>query len=286
MKLQLPFTKLSGAGNDFVLIDNRGGEYNLPWEKVAQQICQLHFGIGADGLLVLEDSKKYDFEMKYFNSDGSYGGMCGNGGRCAAYYYFLNDNESNLVHFESIGKEYVAEETHHTIRLKMNDVNVLPTLYSPTINKIKYKIYFLDVGSPHAVLFFEDKKNRLETFPVEDIGRKVRSHKLFSPRGTNVDFVQRVNDTTIALRTFERGVEAETLACGTGSVASALVSSQIWKMRSPIHVIPKSNQKLSIHFQFVNERFVEVWLEGPASVIFKGIFCYDIRQNRLIDFPQ
>ncbi len=272
MLYKLSFTKLTGAGNDFVLIDNREDVYKLQWNEAAKNICDRHFGIGADGLLVLEKSVKHDFKLNYFNSDGSYGGLCGNGGRCAAYYYFLNDAKSNLVHFESLGKKYTAEKNSDSIRLRMKDVRTQIKKYAISINKKNYAIHFLDVGSPHAIFFLDKKKGSLAKFPVDDIGRKIRFHKKFSPKGTNVNFVSQFNSNTIEMRTYERGVESETLACGTGSVATALVSATLFEMKSPIHLIPTSKQQLSVHFKSKNDIYTDVWLEGPAKIVFAGKF--------------
>ncbi|MBM4165958.1 MAG: diaminopimelate epimerase [Ignavibacteria bacterium] len=276
MKKQISFTKLTGAGNDFILIDNRGEEISLPWDILAKKLCDRNFGIGADGLLIVEHSNDSDFEMKYFNSDGSYGGMCGNGGRCIAHYYFLTKKRKKKTYFRALGETYIALKKSQTISIKMKDVFVMPSTLSLRINSHILPAYFLDVGSPHAIIFYEDfqkfvsKKFSFHSLPVEELGKSVRENKTIFPLGTNVDFVQKKSNNTIKIRVYERGVEAETLACGTGAVASALVTSWKFNMSSTVTIIPKSNQKLYVSYSKKVNTFKNIWLEGNAQMVFQG----------------
>ena len=280
--MTLPFTKLTGAGNDFVLIDNREETRSLQWERIAQILCDRHFGIGADGLLVLEDSDRADYMMNYFNADGSYGGMCGNGARCAALYYFENESDSNLAHFEVLGHIYTAEESQHSIKIKMRDITYVPHKKEIDVEKYILPIHFIELGnSPHTGIFFEEL---LSQFPamtdvaqlhVRAIGQSIRFHTEFIPHGTNVDFIQKKDDATILLRTYERGVEDETLACGTGCVASAILSAEKYTMRSPVHIIPTGKKPLTVFFKKEGNTYSEIWLEGETQLLFQSTVTID-----------
>ncbi|MGM0498290.1 MAG: diaminopimelate epimerase [Bacteroidota bacterium] len=207
MKVQ--FYKYHGAGNDFILIDNRENVIG-PNPRLVEQLCNRRFGIGADGLMLLENSEKADFSMRYFNSDGYEASMCGNGGRCIASFVWekgLISKETEFVASDGLHKAKILDKG--IVALKMNDVE--------NVRKIG-EHYFLDTGSPHYVLFVDDiNKSR-----VQEEGKRIRYDASVSKYGTNVDFVQIVDEDEITIRTYERGVENETLACGTGAVASAI----------------------------------------------------------------
>jgi diaminopimelate epimerase len=281
MKKKITFTKLTGAGNDFILIDNRGEAISLPWNILAKKLCDRNFGIGADGLLIVEHASKADFEMQYFNSDGSYGGMCGNGGRCIAHYYFLTEKRKKTTSFSALGETYIATKKSQTISIKMNDVLMLPNVLSLCIKRRKLSAYFLDVGSPHIIIFFDDfqkfvtNKFTFDLLPVAELGKSIRENTALFPLGTNVDFVKKTSVNTIKIRVYERGVEAETLACGTGAVASALIVSWKFNMNSPITIIPKSEEQLTVSFSKKNNSFENIWLDGNAKTVFQGSIFID-----------
>ena len=280
--MTLQFTKLTGAGNDFILIDNREERRTLQWDKIAQTLCDRHFGIGADGFLVLEDSAKADYRMNYYNADGSTGGMCGNGARCAALYYFENEYDSNCAHFETLEHIYTAEESQRSIKIQMRDVRYIPQKTEVQMEKYILPVHFIDIGtSPHAIIFFEEMHHQfpavlnISQLPVKIIGNAVRYYKDFLPHGANVDFVQKKDSTTIYLRTYERGVEDETLACGTGCVASAILAAEHYAMHSPVHIIPTGKRALTVFFKKETEMYSDIWLEGETQLLFQSTVTID-----------
>lgn len=270
MKLQ--FTKMSGAGNDFVVIDNR---FNLVHDgaDLARRVCDRRWGIGADGLLLLQTSPDAAYRMMYFNADGSYGGMCGNGGRCIARFAVDSGIAASTHHFEALEYRYQAIVKSEEVVLSMKDpVNYRPNLVLRT-GSLKLKGHFIDTGSPHFVIPFVQFRERvksLEDIAVDQLGRKIRFDRLFEPEGTNVNFIERKKDNTIRMRTYERGVEAETLACGTGSIASAVISARLWKLRSPVKIVASSGITLTVGFQRADATFSGITLTGPAVSTFRG----------------
>lgn len=268
----IPFTKMSGAGNDFVLIDNRLYTIkNRP--SAARRLCDRRWGVGADGLLLLEPSDKASYRMMYYNADGSYGGMCGNGGRCIARFAVDSHIAPPTHSFEALGHIYSATVNRRSVSLKMKDP-------SPPVLRIRlkkrntlYTSHFIDTGSPHLVLFTHDFQNgtkNLSDVDVIQLGRWLRFHRRFSPNGVNVNFVQTEKPNRLRIRTYERGVENETLACGTGATAAALIAFLLHYVAKPVHILPRSNQELVVNFDSVNERFTNVTLSGPATVTFTG----------------
>jgi diaminopimelate epimerase len=260
--MKLPFTKMSGAGNDFIMIDNRSRGLQLS-ETQIHAMCTRRKGIGADGLILLELSEAYDFTMRYYNADGRLGSMCGNGGRCAVMYAYILGavtHEKN-IQFEANGQCYHAEvNDQRNVTLKMQP----PYDFNPSLKAQDYECAFINTGSPHAILFVED----IQHTDVIGIGKTIRhDHQTFKD-GTNVNFVEVLSDGALKLRTFERGVEDETLACGTGAVAAALVSYKLGKTsQKRIDLTVHSQDKLTVRF---DEDFKDVFLEGPAVEIYKG----------------
>jgi diaminopimelate epimerase len=266
------FTKMSGAGNDFVLIDNRKGIIENG-ESLAQKLCDRRWGIGADGLLLLQPSSKADYTMMYYNADGSYGGMCGNGGRCIARYAVEEGIAKEIHSFEALSHIYQTRVKESEVALSMLDAADIRKNIVLPVNNIQLKAHFVNTGSPHVVIpigLLKKKYGGLEKIPVDKIGRKLRNDKRFSPLGTNVNFIERNGVNSIRMRTYERGVEAETLACGTGSVASAIIASMIWKMVSPVQVVPSSGVDLSVSFMIENSNYTKITLTGQAMRIFDG----------------
>ncbi len=274
--MRVNFTKMSGAGNDFVVVDNRDRKIKNG-ARFARELCDRRWGIGADGLLLLEKSRRADYRMMYYNADGSYGGMCGNGGRCIAWFA-VNRRIAPAKHtLEALGGIYDAKVKGKSVVLKMKNPRGLAVKKEIQLRTRKLKIAFVDTGSPHVIVSVSDigwKKNLLSSMDVVALGREIRHHRSFRPAGTNVNFVEPIGGKSIRIRTYERGVEDETLACGTGSIASALVASVLWNMKSPITVIPRSGRKLQVQFEHQGEKFRNVRLKGPAEVVFGG--CVEV----------
>lgn len=273
--MKISFTKMSGAGNDFVVVDNRSGIISNP-TKFTIAVCNRRQGIGSDGVLLVETSTKVDFTMKYYNADGSNAGMCGNGGRCLAKYAYDNGivNKSNF-RFEAFGYIYEATRIDSTIyELKMKDPSDIRVNQEINLEDRTIKGNYLNTGTDHSVIFLEDnpKIGELNTADIFNLGRSIRYHEVYQPIGTNVNFVSKVGSNSIRIRTYERGVEDETLACGTGSVASALVSAMKFGMVSPVIVNVLSGVDLEIGFDRNDSNtFTNITLKGPAETVFEGI---------------
>lgn len=271
---KIPFTKMQGAGNDFVVIDHIPG---LDLREFTRKVCHRHRGIGADGVLVLGESTACDFKMSIINADGSEAEMCGNGARCMAVYI---KNKFAVVPdvftMETLAGAIHASVQGETACVQLGDPADYRANMDIWIGDRKLCGHFINTGVPHAVIFVEG----LQEFDVNGLGRLVRNHPLFAPKGTNVNFVERVKDGIVAVRTYERGVEAETLACGTGSVASALVGylqgqKQLIPSRSAaIKVVTKSGEMLDVSFDLdVKDDkpvMTNVWLKGSGTFICKG----------------
>ncbi|MAE07157.1 MAG: diaminopimelate epimerase [Bacteroidetes bacterium] len=262
--MKIPFHKFQGNGNDFVIFDNRSNTFALTTLQV-QKICNRRFGIGADGLILVNQSPKYDFEMIYYNSDGNESSMCGNGGRCIAAY-------TSLIGI--VGKEMTFEATDgiHNAIINGNEVDGTKwdvSLQLTDVVEIEKNegYYFLDTGSPHYVEFVE----KVAEIDVTKEGRKTRESERFAPEGTNVNFVES-NAKRIFVRTYERGVEEETLSCGTGVVASAIaVFIDSGKHSIPIHT---TGGEFEVNFTYTKkgdkDKFTDIWLRGPAKLVFEG----------------
>jgi diaminopimelate epimerase len=259
--MTLQFDKYQGAGNDFVIVDNRNGEF-APTTEIVEYICDRNFGVGADGLMLLEKDEKYDFYMRYFNSDGKESTMCGNGGRCISVFArSLGLGTEEKVQFNSIDglheAYFLEEDGELLVKLKMIDV-------------LEYEenesYYFINTGSPHYVAFVED----LENMDVYEEGKAIREDKRFAPGGTNVNFVELFDDE-IFVRTFERGVEDETLACGTGSTAAAIAASLFLETDQNVWDVEVMGGYLQVSFEKCEDgSFKNVWLTGPAEKVFTG----------------
>jgi diaminopimelate epimerase len=275
MEKKIPFSKLNGSGNDFLLIDNRRGilrGVDLP--AFVGKVCDRSRSIGADGVIFIENSRKTDFRWRFYNADGSRAEMCGNGGRCAARFAVERGIARRTLGFETDAGLVRAEVKGRTVKLQMTPPHGLALAKSLTLSGRKITYSFLDTGVPHAVLFVPD----LEKIDLMGTGRGIRTHRVFAPRGTNVNFV-RVKDGTVWVRTYERGVEGETLACGTGAVAAGILSAVHGTVRPPVPVRTRGGEILTIHFDPDQEGFGEVYLEGGTSwscdgVIFQEAYRY------------
>ena len=265
---------MTGAGNDFVVIDNRNGRIQ-DGPGLARIVCERHFGVGADGLLLLEDSEKADFRMMYYNADGSFGGMCGNGGRCIAQFAFSKRIAGAEQSFEALDSIYRAAVRGGVVELWMKDASNLRIAIMLPTSTGRIVCNFIDTGAPHVVIILTNGapgKPGLSSIDVERIGREIREHAEFLPDGTNVNFVKCDAINRLSIRTYERGVEAETLACGTGSVAAAIVAAELGLVKSPVEVQVKSQSVLRVEFEKGEAgRYGGVKLRGPVVAVFSGV---------------
>lgn len=253
----ITFNKYQGAGNDFIIIDNRNGSVNPDNSKLINILCDRRFGIGADGLILVSGHKEGDYEMKYFNSDGKIGSMCGNGGRCTAHFAWKSGIAGTQQRFQAYDGIHEAIVTNDHVNLQMSNVS-------------GYKIidgnYFINTGSPHYIVFSDD----VDKIDVATEGKRLRWSEKFAPGGTNVNFVQ-VTENGLYVRTFERGVEEETLACGTGVTASAIVSAlKGHSDKNSVNVKARGGD-LKVDFLINNDLITNIWLYGPATFVFEGM---------------
>jgi diaminopimelate epimerase len=256
--MKIEFYKYQGTGNDFVILDNRDNKYDNLTKEQVKDICDRRFGIGADGLMLLSTKKYFDFEMIYYNADGNAGSMCGNGGRCLVKFANHMGINKNSYHFIAADGKHEAEiDMHGIVRLKMQDVYSVEYHSGHNI---------INTGSPHFVKF----ANNVEDIDVVETGREIRHSKHFEKEGINVNFVESGDEDSIYVRTYERGVEDETLSCGTGVTAAALMSAHNDKGFNRVEV--KTNGgKLSVEFDKIDDQhFENIWLCGPAEPVYKG----------------
>lgn len=262
----LRFTKMNGAGNDFVLIDNRLGDLRLAAEQITK-ICDRHRGVGADGVLVLERAANgADFRMRYYNADGGEAEMCGNGARCFARYASRVAGPAEKLSFETPAGVIGATLQGELVRLEMSEPKDLKLGITIPLPDQQLSAHFVNSGVPHVVVPVED----LEKVDVRGIGSAVRHHEMFAPKGANVNFLKQRDDKTISIRTYERGVEDETLACGTGVVASALIFAATQNVAGPIDVLVRGGNELRVAFDRADNHFKNVTLTGPADFVFEG----------------
>lgn len=280
--LYMKFTKASGAGNDFILIDNRDGRLKGIGDRLARALCDRHFGVGADGLLLLERSSRAHFSMAYFNADGSYGGMCGNGGRCIAKYAFLRGIAPQRMTFDALDHVYSAEVAGPIVSLVMKDpqgYSVVPIDVEGAVREV----HFINTGSPHACIFVND----VGTTNVIGEGRAIRLHRAFQPDGVNVNFVSVNGHNSLQVRTYERGVEGETLACGTGAVAVASAGILTGTVASPVSIQVKSGETLTVSLEKVQQGLRTAILSGSAELLFEGDLEFDeVRGKIAISGPR
>ncbi|MCM8792626.1 MAG: diaminopimelate epimerase [Candidatus Omnitrophica bacterium] len=265
------FTKMVASGNDFVIIAFL--RYNtFLLKNIAKKICDRKRGVGADGLLFLEKSKIADIRMRIFNPDGSEAEMCGNGVRCAAFYYcyYIADPKPYIIKIETKAGVIESNVNRNNVRIKLTEPKRIKPDFSIKMGNRLLKVNFIDTGVPHTVIFVEG----LEKIDIFNLGRKIRYHKSFSPHGTNVDFVEILDESSIKIRTYERGVEEETLSCGTGAVASALFTALriSFSMSNKINVYTRSGEILKVYFKRVNDKFKDVYLEGKVRIVYKGVY--------------
>jgi len=263
----IPFYKMSGAGNDFIIIDNRRqivGDANLT--GFISKVCRRKMSAGADGLILVEGSDRCDFRWRFFNSDGSPAEMCGNGARCAARFAYVSGIADNTLSFETEAGVVSAQIDGDRVKVKMPDPKDLKLSYALELSGGSLDISSIHTGVPHVVVMVE----QIDDVDVVSLGREIRFHRAFAPSGTNANFVSRRTGNEIQIRTYERGVEDETLACGTGAIASAIVSACRFKMSSPIDVKTRSGEYLRIHFNAEDGQFDRIYMEGDARIIYIG----------------
>jgi diaminopimelate epimerase len=263
----LEFTKMHGAGNDFVLIDNRARKFTLTAEQV-MRVCDRHKGVGADGVIILlpASSGKADWAWEFYNSDGSAGEMCGNGARCFARFVQRQTNTRDCFTFETKAGIIAAQFDGSRVTVSLTPPLDLRLNQEVQLHSGKQTMHSLNTGVPHAVLFVTDADKAM----VQQLGPEIRRHSHFGPKGTNVNFVQVLGPNRIRVRTFERGVEGETLACGTGVTASALISSEVHCFKSPVKVQVQGGEQLEVSFATNGAGFKDVRLSGPAEFVFDG----------------
>ena len=266
-KKTIPFYKMSGSGNDFIIIDNRQPKFEeADLSRLIVGACRRKMSAGADGLILVENAQGVDFKWRFYNSDGSRAEMCGNGARCVSRFAFLEGIAGNTLSFQTDAGLISAVVSDKKVKIKMTDPTDIrdEAFLELTGSTIAY--WSVNTGVPHAVIEVED----LEGMDVVTVGREIRHHSAFAPNGTNANFIQLEDDGTLSIRTYERGVEDETLACGTGNVAAALIASLKHGLPSPIKLLTRSKEYLSIYFERKDSHLSAVYLEGDARVIYKG----------------
>jgi len=265
-KQMLRFTKMNGAGNDFVLLDNLAGDLRLSREQIAR-VCDRHRGVGADGILLLEQpTNGADFRMRYYNADGGEAEMCGNGARCFARFANRTAGPLERVSFETPAGLIGAELRGDLVRLEMSQPNDLRLNLKVPVGEKTCAAHYVDSGVPHVVVPVE----KIEEIDVRSLGSALRHHSMFAPRGANANFSEQRGPRMIAIRTYERGVEDETLACGTGVVASALIFAATNESDGPIDVLVRGGDTLQVDFKRAGDQFSHVTLTGPADFVFDG----------------
>lgn len=268
LSFPIPFTKMSGAGNDFILIDHR-----TPFlasieamQVFARAVCEHKFSVGADGLILIENAADADFRWQFINADGSIAEMCGNGARCAARFAFAKGIAPATMRFHTLAGIIEAEVVGSGARLKMTPPHSPQLDETITIEGQPQTVHSLNTGVPHAVLFMADNAQA----PVLEWGRALRFHAHFQPAGTNVNFVQQLGGNRLSVRTYERGVEGETMACGTGAVAAAIIAGMLGQVQPPVAVVTSGREELIIHYRLAGGAVDEVYLEGPANIVYEG----------------
>lgn len=267
---------MAGAGNDFLVIE---ANKSLDYKKLALNACHRTNGIGADGILILDKSKTADYRMRIINADGSEAEMCGNGARClAAYIARYKKPTKKLFSIETLAGLILGDAKGETARVRLSD----PTDYQPNIsinlNDKAIYVHYIDTGVPHTIVYVHGLAN----IAVNNIGALIRNHKTFKPRGTNVNFVEQMDENCVAVRTYERGVEGETRACGTGSVAAAIISYlqshpgtlQRDQKNALMNVLTQSGETLEVTFDIAAQKMANIWLKGSAKFIAQGKYFY------------
>ena len=268
---KISFMKLSGAGNDFVIINNLAEVVDSTDTDFVQKLCQRRMSVGADGVLLVEKADDVDFRMRYFNADGGEVETCGNGARCISKFAYLNGIASEQMRFLTNAGIYESEIVGENVKVRMSDPTDIRLNVPLQLDDGLHAVSFANSGVPHVVFFVDD----LEGTDVYHLGQQTRYHDNFKPDGTNANFIRIESSGLIDIRTYERGVEDETLACGTGAIASAIIAATLGKVKSPVSVKTASGVVLKIHFEVENGAATNVYLEGDARVIYVGELTAD-----------
>jgi len=266
---KIEFTKAVASGNDFIVLDifKKNKSFDRQnYSSLSKLLCERKFSIGADGLLVLEPSSKADFKMRIINPDGSEASMCGNGSRCAALYAYVEKIAKKTMSIETLAGNLFVKLENHNIRVNMTQPRDIKKNFKIKLNGHSIKANFINTGVEHVVCFM----NSIDNIDVKKLGSAIRYHRIFSPRGTNANFVKVINASTIEVRTYERGVEDETFSCGTGATASAIISALLGKTKPPVNVSTKAKNKLKIYFDLNGQAVKNVFLEGTAKIVYNG----------------
>ncbi|OQC25097.1 MAG: Diaminopimelate epimerase [Deltaproteobacteria bacterium ADurb.Bin072] len=264
MKVQ--FTKMEGTGNDFIMVNAVPGSLDMDWPSFAARFCPVKTGIGADGVIVLSPDTLTDFRFRIFNADGSEAEMCGNGARCAALFAYRQGIAGKALRFSTMAGIVEARVHNDGAAVQMTVPFGLDTGIVIPVHGSERTVHFVNTGVPHTIVFTD----HVDEEPVFEHGRLIRYHDRFAPSGTNVDFVEKVGSGCIRVRTYERGVEGETLACGTGAVASAIVSYHLGTVRDLPVTVRMRGGDLKIDFTPDGGAYADVWLTGPVTTVFTG----------------
>jgi diaminopimelate epimerase len=262
----IKFTKMVATGNDFVVLDNRDLSFGYKLPALSKKLCDRTAGVGADGVLVVQKSKTADFKMRIFNPDGSEPDMCGNGSRCIALFARLRGIAASPMRIETNAGILHAKVTGTSAVINMTQPEGIKGPITLNINKNKYVVYHVNTGVPHAVCFVKD----VDSIDINALGKSIRYHRVFAPEGVNFDIVSPKDKISIFMRTYERGVEKETLACGTGAAASAVISCLFRGMKSPVRVFARGGM-LKVYLKRKENIFSSVLLEGRVREVFSGI---------------
>jgi diaminopimelate epimerase len=262
----MKFHKMSGTGNDFVLLDNRDGALGDGLGGLVPKLCHRRNGVGADGVLLLERSGTADFRMRYLNADGGEAAFCGNGGRCIAWFAHAIGAAPARMTFEAGDGRHAAEVSGTRVKLSMRDPQDFRLNFILDLDARGYAASFADTGVPHVVVPVVD----LADFDVAVIGKRVRLHRMFEPAGANANFIEIAGRHRLSIRTYERGVEDETLACGTGATAAAVVAAVRGLMDSPVECLTRGGETLTVHFDRTDDVITNVSLEGDVRLLFTG----------------
>ncbi len=269
------FHKFSGSGNDFIIIDNREGIVDaLELPPFIAKVCNRRMSVGADGLILVEEATDHDFRWRYYNSDGSLAEMCGNGARCVARFAYLQGIAGTSMSFENQALVVSAEIRDQWVKINMPDPLDFRADYPLDLDDGPVTVSSVNTGVPHVLIPVKNL-DALDAVDLVVRGKEIRFHQAYAPEGTNVNYVTPVADNGIFIRTYERGVEDETLACGTGAIAAALVTARHSGTDSPISVTTQSGGTLAIHFQEGEGAFSNIYLEGDARMIYQGELCTD-----------
>ena len=270
MERAIDFYKMSGSGNDFILVDNRAKLIEAALaSELARNLCRRKVSVGADGLILIENDDEVDFRWNFFNADGSTAEMCGNGGRCVARLANILGICGPSLSFRTLAGIIRAEVSGSRVKLQMTEPRDLRLDLELEVNGQRFNTHFINTGVPHTV-FILDGPEMLAQQEVVGQGRKVRYHSQFAPAGTNVNFIAVLGEQALAIRTYERGVEDETLACGTGATAVALVGAAKGMVSPPVDVHTKSGETLTIYFDSDKLLPEEVYMEGETTVVYQG----------------